>query len=98
MTPAELAIYADAWADTQRQTAYLQAITIRAMIGSMLSGKRAPAYRSLFGGADMAAAATQKQDGPMTDQQMLEVVKALNRMFGGDVVTTEGGDNSGGST
>lgn len=94
MTPAELDIYAKAWADTQKQQAYLQALTIRAMIGSLLTGKRAPAFERLFSEAKQPV----KKSGPMTDQAMFELVKALNATFGGsDLRTQKGGDTNGGS-
>lgn len=94
MTPAELDIYAKAWADTQKQQAYLQALTIRAMIGTLLSGKRAPAFERLFSETKQPI----KKSGPMTDQAMYEMVKALNATFGGsDLTTKKGGDTDGGS-
>ena len=97
MTPAELDIYAKAWSDTQRQQAYLQALTIRAMIGSLLTGKRAPAFERLFSELKQPV----KQSGPMTDEAMYELVKALNATFGGSDLTNQinqkGGETDGGS-
>ena len=95
MTPSELNIYANAWADTQRQQAYLDALTIRLMVGSILSGKRPPSYNACFGGN---TAKIQQDNTPMTDRQMYDVVQTLNRMFGGDDFTVTGGDIDGSST
>lgn len=81
MTPAELEVYADAYADRQRQTAYLQGLIMRAMIGSLLSGKRAPTYTSLFGSEIGTETAGKSQN--MTDNQMFAAVMALNKAFGG---------------
>lgn len=97
MTPWELDVYARAWADTQRQQTYLQALTIRAMIGTLLSGKRAPSYERCFGKSEQPVAA--KPSGPMTDDAMFAMVKALNATFGGsDLTNKKGGDPDGGST
>lgn len=97
MTPWELDAYARAWADTQRQQTYLQALTIRAMIGTLLSGKRAPSYERCFGRAEQTMAA--KPSSPMTDEAMYALVKGLNATFGGkDLTSQKGGETDGSST
>lgn len=97
MTPWELDVYSKAWADTQRQQTYLQALTIRAMIGTLLSGKRAPSYERCFGRSEQPVAA--KPSGPMTDEAMFDLVRTLNATFGGsDLTIKKGGDPDGGST
>lgn len=101
MTPLELSVYADAWAGTQRQQAYLQALTIRAMIGTLLGGKRAPSFSHCFGDGLEQARQTAKPSGPMTDEAMFDMVRALNAQFGGsDLLTSKkGGEiDNGGST
>lgn len=85
MTPAEILIYAEAYADRQRQTAYLQALTIRAIVISGLNGKRAPSYEDLFG------ASTHINDGPMGDYAMFSIAQALNMAMGGDDHLTDKG-------
>lgn len=97
MTPWELDVCARAWADTQRQQTYLQALTIRAMIGTLLSGKRAPSYERCFGRSEQPVAA--KPTGPMTDDAMYAMVKSLNATFGGkDLTYQKGGETDGSST
>ncbi len=76
MTPWELSVYADAYADRQRQTAYLQGIVIRAMIGTALNGKRAPSYEALFG-------RTARIEEPMDDDALFRAVLAANQALGG---------------
>lgn len=76
MTPQELSVYADAYADRQRQTAYLQALTIRAMIMSGLNGKRAPTYDSLFG-------IPKSENKPKDDYALFRAVMGINQALGG---------------
>lgn len=77
MTPWELATYADAYADRQRQAAYLQALTIRAMIMSGLNGKRAPTYENMFGNL-------KTENEPMSDDALFRAVLAANGALGGE--------------
>lgn len=71
-------------------------LTIRAMIGTLLSGKRAPSYERCFGRSEQPMAA--KPSGPMTDDAMFAMVKALNATFGGkDLTSQKGGETDGGS-
>lgn len=76
MTPQELSVYADAYADRQRQTAYLQALTIRAMIISGLNGKRAPTYEALFGNP-------KSENKPKDDYALFRAVMGINQALGG---------------
>ena len=78
MTPWELSVYADAYADRQRQTAYLQGLTIRAMIMSGLNGKRAPSYAAMFGSN------LKTENGPMDDDALFQAVLAANNALGGE--------------
>lgn len=76
MTPFELSVYADAYADRQRQTAYLRALTIRAMVMSGLNGKRAPTYTAMFGDSKSG-------NEPMDDNVLFRAVMAINQALGG---------------
>lgn len=77
MTPYELSVFADAYADRQRQTAYLQALTIRAMIMSGLTGKRAPSYEAMFGDPS-------SENEPMDDNALFRAVLMANSALGGE--------------
>ena len=77
MTPWELSVYADTYADRQRQTAYLQGLTIRAMIMSGLSGKRAPSFDVMFG-------VSKSENEPMDDDALFRAVLAANGVLGGE--------------
>lgn len=83
MTPAELQIYAAAYADQQKQTAFLNASLIRTFVGTLLSGKHSPSYSQLFGTDDGVNTNTGKKH--MTDSEMFNMVMALNKAFGGSV-------------
>lgn len=76
VTPQELAVYADAYADRQRQTAYLQALTVRAMIISGLNGKRAPTYEAMFSNP-------KSENKPKDDNDLFRAVMAINQALGG---------------
>lgn len=74
MSAGEVLLYAEAYAEQQRQIAYLQALTIRAMIGS-LSVKQAPSYDDMFG--------SHVDDDPMDDDAMFRRVMMFNQAMGG---------------
>lgn len=83
MTPAQLIIYADAYAENMkeaqeraRQELYVSASLISTFVGLALNGKQKPSYEKIFG--------TEKNE--MTDEQMYATVKALNARFGGTEV------------
>ena len=78
MTPFELSVYADAYADRQRQTAYLQALTIRIMIMNGLNGKKAPTYEDIFGGK------LKSENEPMDDDALFRAALTINSMLGGE--------------
>lgn len=77
MTPRELAVYAQAYRQNaeqaqreKQQELYLCALLISRFVWS----KKVPPFERVFG------------DGPsrdMSDEQMLRMAEALNRMFGG---------------
>lgn len=83
MTPAEITIYAEAFAERQKQTAYLNGTIMRPMIWE----KRAPSYQKIFGSGDL----TSENREPMTDEELLEQGIALNKLFGGDVIFRDEG-------
>ena len=82
MTPWELSAYADAYADQQRQTAYLQGLTIRAMIISGLNGKRAPSFDDMFG-------VSKSENETMDDDDLFRAALAMNKVLGGETIYTE---------
>lgn len=82
MTPAAILTYAEAYADRQRQTAYLQGLITRAMIIGGLNGKPAPSYEAMFG-------LPAHIDEPMDDAAMFNVAQMLNLAMGGDDYFTD---------
>lgn len=76
MTPAEILIYAEAFAERQRQIAYLQGLVIRNMVGS-ISVKRAPTYEDLYG-------ISKPENEQMGDADIFQAVMAMNFAFGGE--------------
>lgn len=77
MTPAEILLYAEKYAERQRQTAYLQGLITRAMIISGLNGKPAPSYEAIFD-------VPKTENEPMDDLAMFRRVMMLNQAAGGD--------------
>lgn len=85
MTPAELNIYARAYAEHQTQAQRLRAVNIyslAALIRSMVWSKHPPSFDRAF---PDAKANTKKQE-EMTDDAMYAMVKGLNALFGGEEV------------
>lgn len=82
MTPWELSVYADTYADRQRQTAYLQGLIIRGMIMSGLNSKRAPSFDDMFG-------ISTSGNEPMDDDALFQAALAMNRALGGETIFTE---------
>lgn len=81
MTPWELSAYADAYADRQRQTAYLHALTIRAMVMSGLNGKRAPSYEAMFGNPKSG-------NDQMDDDALFQAMLTAHMALGGETTFT----------
>ena len=77
ITPWELSVSADSYADRQRQVAYLQALTIRTLIMSGLNGKSAPSYETMFGNLKI-------ESEPMDDDALFRAVLAANGALGGE--------------
>lgn len=77
MSAGEVILYAEAYAEQQRQIAYLQALTIRTMIMTGLRGKRAPSYETMFGNLET-------ENEPMDDDALFRAVLAANGAFGGE--------------
>lgn len=82
MTPWELSVYAEAFAERQRQTAYLQGLVIRAMIGTAFSGKRAPSFTDMFGKPAHI-------DEPMGDDALFQAMLTAHRALGGETILTD---------
>lgn len=77
MSAGEVILYAEAYAEQQRQIAYLQAMTIRAMIMSGLNGKRAPSYEAVFGDPN-------SENDQMDDDALFRAVMTANQALGGE--------------
>lgn len=82
MTPWELSVYAEAFAERQRQTAYLQGLVIRVMIGTAFSGKRAPSFNDMFGKPT-------RIDEPMDDDALFQAMLTAHRALGGETILTD---------
>lgn len=81
ITPWELSVYADAYADRQRQMAYLQALTVRAMVMSGLNGKRAPSYEAMFGNPKSG-------NDQMDDDALFQAMLTAHMALGGETTFT----------
>ncbi len=78
MTPRELFLWSAAYRERLRDEArakQIETYNLAGLIRSMVWAKHAPSLESVFPNA------VRKKD--MTDEQMYEQVKALNRLFGG---------------
>lgn len=82
MTPWELSVYAEAFAERQRQTAYLQGLVIRAMVIGGLNGKRAPSFTDMFGKPAHI-------DEPMDDDALFQAMLTAHRALGGETILTD---------
>lgn len=84
MTPAELNLYARAYAEQkkERQTvAQVNLYNLASLIRSMVWVKHPPSYDSVFGDGD------KPQNDDMTDEQMYAMARALNALYGGEEVS-----------
>ena len=77
LTPSELRICAEAWQQRrQDEQSLLQKniYSLAALIRVAVWSKSMPGYESVYG---------ENAKGKMTDEQMYENVRAINRLFGG---------------
>ena len=84
MTPAELNLYARAYAEQQTQAQRLRVANIyslAALIRSMVWSKHPPSFDRAF-----PDARGKKKQEEMTDDAMYAMVKGLNALFGGEEV------------
>lgn len=84
MTPAELNLYARAYAEQQKERqkiAQVNLYNLASLIRSMVWAKHPPSYDSAFGDGD------KPQNDDMTDEQMYAMARALNALFGGEEVS-----------
>jgi hypothetical protein len=79
MTPHELSIYADIYAEKAEQERE-DKITLVWLGAYFQRVEKLPSLKEVLG----------KNDEEMTDEEMLEQVKKLNALFGGNVETTDG--------
>lgn len=82
MTPVELNIYARAYGQrrhSEQKTAQANIYSLAALIRSMIWGKHPPSYEKVF--PDQNPKQTE-----MTDNQMYDMVRGLNALFGGEEV------------
>jgi len=80
LTPAELLMMQRAEAarrERENEAQNMRDYTLACMISGFMWAKRRPSYDELFHPKNTA------QDGGMTDEEMLEQVRALNKLFGG---------------
>lgn len=82
MTPAELQLYARAWAERRRaeqETAQVNLYSLAALIRPMIWAKHPPSYERVF--------PTQTPEPQtQTDDEMYAMVRGLNALFGGEEV------------
>ena len=82
MTPAQLNIYARAYAQRrQEEQKLIQAniYALAALVRPMIWSKHPPRFEKAFPGA-------KPEPREMTDEEMFEKVRALNALFGGEEV------------
>ena len=80
MTPVELNIYARAYGQQrhdEQKISQANIYALAALIRSMIWGKHPPSYEKVF--PDQKSKQTE-----MTDNQMYDMVRGLNALFGGE--------------
>lgn len=83
MTPAELNIYARAYAKQQRarqEASQINLYSLAALIRPMIWAKRPPSY-------DQVYPSNAPEPQVQTDEQMYNMVRGLNALFGGEEVS-----------
>ena len=82
MTPAQLNLYARAYAQRRQEEQRLTQANIyslAALIRPMIWGKRPPSFEKAFPGA-------KQKPREMSDEEMYSQIKRLNALFGGEEV------------
>lgn len=83
MTPAELHLYARAWAErrkAEQEAAQVNLYSLAALIRPMIWAKHPPSYERVF---PVQTPEPQTQ----TDDEMYAMVRGLNALFGGEEVS-----------
>lgn len=83
MTPAELQLYARAWAErskAEQETAQVNLYSLAALIRPMIWAKHPPSYERAF-------PAQTPEPQAQTDDEMYAMVRGLNALFGGEEVS-----------